>query len=64
MAIRNYDLSNIWSVEQLTVQKFDCLKIWPFELLKFGKLTVEIFAFCNLEFGKNVAPFRQLKEVF
>jgi hypothetical protein len=53
MALWNYDISKLWLFEHLVCRTNDCLKIRPFELLKFRKLTVEIFAFCNLEFGKK-----------
>jgi hypothetical protein len=49
MALRNFDLLNIWSVEQMTVQNYGICS-------KFGKVTVENLTFCNLGFGKNVAP--------
>jgi hypothetical protein len=45
MALRNFDLLNIWSVEQMTVQNY-CI------CSKFGKVTVKNLVFGNLEFEK------------
>jgi hypothetical protein len=46
MALRNNDLSNIWSVEQMTFRKYGFCS-------NFGKVTVENLTFSNLGFGKK-----------